>query len=115
VIFTAWKNGTKFDAWQDQRKLEAWDSAFSAQAIDPAFYTHRTRREDEIFPWEHISDALRKKYLYQDYQRSLAGETRADCRDDCDACGILPTFSAMRRENPGIYWKCPEVKQQATR
>jgi radical SAM family uncharacterized protein len=110
VIFTAWKNGTKFDAWQDQRKLEAWDSAFSAQAIDPAFYTHRSRGFEEVFPWEHISDAVRKKYLYQDYQRSLQGEMHAYCREDCDACGILPTFAAARREYPGRYWKCPEVK-----
>jgi radical SAM family uncharacterized protein len=113
VIYTAWKNGTKFDAWQDQRRLEAWDSAFTVRAIDPAFYTHRPRPADELFPWEHIYDAVRKKYLYQDYQRSLAGGTRAYCRDDCDACGILPTFAATRREYPGIYWKCPEVKSPA--
>jgi radical SAM family uncharacterized protein len=113
VIYAAWKNGTKFDAWQDQRRLEAWRSAFTDQAIDPAFYTHRPRGADEIFPWEHISDAVRRKYLYQDYQRSMAGETRSYCREDCDACGILPTFAAARREYPGIYWKCPEVKSPA--
>jgi len=111
VVYAAWKNGTKFDAWQDQRRLDAWDSAFSNLNIDPAFYTHRQRRADEIFPWEHISDAVRKKYLYQDYQRSLGGETRVYCREDCDACGILPVFAATRREYPGIYWKCPEVSR----
>ncbi len=110
VVYAAWKNGTKFDAWQDQRNLQAWNLAFSAQNLDPAFYTHRPRRADEVFPWEHISDAVRKKYLYQDYQRSLAGETRAYCREGCDACGILPAFASTRREYPGIYWKCPEVK-----
>ncbi len=115
VVYTAWKNGTKFDAWQDQRNFEAWTSAFAAQNLDPAFYTHRLRRADEVFPWEHISDALRKKYLYQDYQRSLEGETHPDCREDCDACGILPTFSTTRRENPGPYWKCPEVKSSRKR
>ncbi len=114
VIYAAWQNGTKFDAWQDQRQLQAWSSAFAAQGIDPAFYTHRPRRSDEIFPWEHISDAVRKKYLYRDYQLSLEGGTRDDCRDDCDACGILPTFAAARREYPGIYWKCPEVKSPAS-
>jgi radical SAM superfamily enzyme YgiQ (UPF0313 family) len=113
VVYTAWKNGTKFDAWQDQRRFEAWTSAFATQKLDPAFYTHRTRRADEVFPWEHISDAVRRKYLYADYQRSLQGATHPDCRNDCDACGILPTFSASRRENPGIYWKCPEVKSPA--
>jgi len=114
VIYAAWQNGTKFDAWQDQRQLQAWSAAFTAQALDPAFYTHRPRRSDEVFPWEHISDAVRKKYLYRDYQLSLEGGTREDCREDCDACGILPTFAASRREYPGIYWKCPEVKSPAS-
>ncbi len=114
VIYTAWKNGTKFDAWQDQRRFEAWTSAFAAQNVDPVFYTHRPRRSDEVFPWDHISDAVRKKYLYADYQRSLQGVIRQDCREDCDACGILPTFAASRREFPGIFWKCPEVKSPAS-
>jgi len=111
VVYAAWKNGTKFDAWQDQRQLPAWEAAFAAQGLDPAFYTHRTRRAEEVFPWEHISDAVRKKYLHRDFQRSLEGETREDCREACDACGILPTFAATRREYPGIYWKCPEIKR----
>ena len=115
VIYAAWKNGTKFDAWQDQRRFDAWTSAFAAQNLDASFYTHRPRRADEVFPWEHISDAVRKKYLYQDYQRSLEGETRVYCREDCDACGILPTFATTRHENPGLYWKCPEVKSPKKR
>jgi radical SAM family uncharacterized protein len=113
VVYTAWKNGTKFDAWQDQRRFEAWTSAFAAQKLDPAFYTHRPRRLDEVFPWEHISAAIRKKYLYADYRRSLEGKILADCREGCYACGLLPTFAATRREFPGIYWKCPEVKSPA--
>ncbi len=114
VIYAAWKNGTKFDAWQDHRNYEAWTQAFASQKIDPAFYTHRMRSADEIFPWDHISIAVRKKYLYTDYLRSLAGETRDDCRSNCDACGILPTYAATRRDYPGIYWKCPELKPRVT-
>jgi radical SAM superfamily enzyme YgiQ (UPF0313 family) len=113
VVYAAWRNGTKFDAWQDQRQMEAWNAAFSAQNLDPAFYTHRPRRADEIFPWEHISDAVRKKYLYRDYQLSLQGKPHVYCREDCDACGILSGFASARREHPGIYWKCPEVSRPA--
>jgi radical SAM family uncharacterized protein len=110
VIHTAWKNGARFDAWQDQRRYPAWLSAFAAHGLDPAFYTHRTCRADEIFPWDHISSGVRKKYLFDNFRRSLEGEIRADCRERCFACGILPRFAQMRRENPGEGWKCPEVK-----
>jgi hypothetical protein len=113
VVYAAWQNGTRFDAWQDQRQLAAWTAAFESAKLDPAFYTHRRRAADELFPWEHLSDGMRRKVLYEDYQRSLSGETRADCREACHACGILPTYAAERRENPGLYWKCPEVKSPA--
>jgi radical SAM superfamily enzyme YgiQ (UPF0313 family) len=110
VIYTAWKNGAKFDAWREHYRYETWTSAFAALDLDPAFYSHRTRRVDEVFPWEHISDAVRKKYLFDDFRKSLEGEIRVDCRENCYACGILPAFASDRREHPGNYWKCPEVK-----
>jgi len=113
VIHTAWKNGARFDAWQDQRHYPAWLEAFAANGLDPAFYIYRTHRADEVFPWDHISIGVRKKYLLEDFRRSLAGEIRADCREQCYACGILPRFAQTRRENPGEGWKCPEVKSPA--
>jgi radical SAM family uncharacterized protein len=110
VIYTAWKNGAKFDAWNDQRRAAIWADAFAEQGLDPAFYTTRQRRTDEVFPWDHISAALRKNFLFQDFRQSLEGMICIDCRLNCFACGILPTFSNLRRENPGEGWKCPDVK-----
>jgi radical SAM superfamily enzyme YgiQ (UPF0313 family) len=110
VIYTAWKNGARFDAWNDQHHYEIWLRAFAEHGLDPAFYTHRQRRTDEVFPWDHISAAVKKSFLFQDFRMSLEGEIRVDCRQHCFACGILPAFTGVRRENPGDYWKCPEVK-----
>lgn len=110
IVYTAWKNGAKFDAWGDQMKYDVWMAAFEEYGIDPDFYTYRQRRTDEVFPWEHISAAVRKNFLFQDFRMSLEGEIRVDCRLNCFACGILPTFSNLRRENPGEVWKCPDVK-----
>jgi radical SAM family uncharacterized protein len=110
VVYSAWKNGAKFDAWDEAKKQDAWMSAFEEHGLDPAFYTHRQRRMDEVFPWEHITAAVRKNFLFQDFRQSLEGQIRVDCRLNCYACGILPTFANLRRENPGEGWKCPEVK-----
>ncbi len=115
VIYTAWKNGARFDAWNEHEKFGAWERAFAQHGLDPAFYTHRQRRTDEVFPWEHITAAVRKNFLFQDFRQSLEGMIRVDCRLDCFACGILPTFANMRRENPGDVWKCPDVKSPAPR
>ncbi len=113
VIYAAWRAGAKFDAWNDESKARVWREAFSAQGLDPAFYTHRQRRTDEVFPWDHISAAVRKNFLFQDFRQSLEGQIRVDCRLDCFACGILPTFSNLRREHPGEGWKCPDVRSPA--
>jgi len=110
VIHSAWKNGAKFDAWQEERRYTIWKTAFEENNLDAGFYTHRPRRTDEVFPWDHITAAVRKNFLFQDFRQSLEGQIRVDCRQQCFACGILPTFNNLRRENPGDFWKCPEIK-----
>jgi radical SAM family uncharacterized protein len=110
VILRAWHNGARFDAWQDQFNFDVWMKAFEASQIEPSFYTHRLRPLDEVFPWDHISTGVRKKYLLRDYQLSQASQTRSDCRMQCFGCGILPTYADLRRANPGKVWSCPEVR-----
>lgn len=115
VIYNAWKKGAKFDAWNDQRQIHIWLESFEACKLDPAHYTHRQRRSDEVFPWDHIDIGVRKNYLYQDYLWSLEEKTRTDCRIQCFGCGILPKYNTLRKEHPGNLWKCPDlIKEQET-
>lgn len=114
VIYYAWQNGAKFDAWQDQFNYQCWVKAFDQAGLNPYFYTQRTRAEDEIFPWDHISAGVRKSYLLSQYQSSLMGKLQPDCRQGCFACGILPAYAQLRRENPGEGWKCPDVPLRHT-
>jgi radical SAM family uncharacterized protein len=109
VIYRAWQNGAKFDAWQDQFLYTAWISAFEEIGLDPGFYTHRQRSLDEVLPWDIIDTGVTKRYLKKDFQMSLQGEVRADCREQCYACGILPNFLELRRQTSQADWKCPEV------
>jgi radical SAM family uncharacterized protein len=110
VVYQAWKLGAKFDAWHEHFNYDRWLQAFSIAGLNPDDYSHRERMIDEPFPWDHISSTVRRKFLTEDYLMSKRGETRIDCRQRCFACGILPTFTDLRRENPGKSWMCPEVK-----
>lgn len=112
VVYKAWKMGAKYDAWYEHFNYERWLAAYAEVGLDPGFYTHRPRPLDEVFPWEHLSTTLKKKFMTEDYLWSLAGRTRIDCRNQCFACGILPVFSQLRRETPGEHWQCPEVKNK---
>lgn len=109
VIYQAWKLGAKFDAWQDQYRYDLWLNAFEAVQIDPATYAYRVRDLDEVFPWDMIDSGVSRRYLRSEYEKSLLGEITVDCRENCHACGILPTFAELRKQNPGTQWQCPEV------
>jgi radical SAM family uncharacterized protein len=109
VVRRAWELGTKFDAWQDQHNHAAWQQAFVECGLEMDFYTHRPREIDEVFPWDHIDVAVKKKFLIEDYLMSQRGETRHDCRDGCFACGILPKFNELRMATPADAWECPPV------
>jgi radical SAM family uncharacterized protein len=109
VIHRAWQLGARFDGWGDQFKVEAWRQAFEEAGLEIGFYTRRARAEDEVFPWDQIDAGVSKRYLLQDYQASVRGETRPDCREQCYACGILTAFREQRAELPVGAWSCPPV------
>ncbi|MCY3718804.1 MAG: TIGR03960 family B12-binding radical SAM protein [Anaerolineaceae bacterium] len=115
VVQRAWELGCTFDAWQDRHYHDRWLQAFAEAGLDPDFYNQRTRGDHEVFPWEHIDVAVHRKFLLQDYQMSLKGETRIDCRDKCFACGILPKFTKTRSQTAAGAWECPPVRPIAER
>jgi radical SAM family uncharacterized protein len=110
VIFHAWQGGARFDAWREHFDYDTWLDAFKKVGLDPQFYTHRERSIDETMPWDHIDAGVGKRFLTEDYLWSQEGRTRIDCRERCFACGILPKFAELRRQNPGEVWECPEVR-----
>lgn len=112
VVELAWQKGAKFDAWMEHFAEDAWQEAMDEMGLEPSFYTHRKRRIDEVFPWEHIDVAVTKKFLTEDYLMSQAQETRIDCRHQCFACGILPKLKDLRRETEPDAWECPPVKKR---
>jgi radical SAM superfamily enzyme YgiQ (UPF0313 family) len=115
VIYRAWQLGSKFDAWQEGFRYDTWLQAFQECGLDPEFYSHRERGLDETLPWQHINAGVRTSYLKQEFSRSQLGQTRGDCRQQCYACGILPTFNDLRVTLPDAAWKCPPVKGRAAR
>ncbi|MGB7540245.1 MAG: TIGR03960 family B12-binding radical SAM protein [Anaerolineales bacterium] len=110
VIESAWRGGARFDAWNERFQPGAWNAAFEEARLDPDFYTHRERPADEIFPWDHISVGVRKDYLRREYEASLSGRTRGDCREECFGCGILTTFRELRDALPAEAQFCPTAR-----
>ncbi len=87
VIETVWRTGGKFDSWSEYFSLDRWLSAFSACGLSPVFYANRSRRQQEILPWQHISDGVREAYLWDEREACYAGAVTPDCRTACSHCG----------------------------
>jgi radical SAM family uncharacterized protein len=107
VIYRAWQKGARFDGWSNEFNRDAWWSAFEEEGLDPHFYASRPRQADEVFPWDHIDVGVQKHWLWTDYQASLKGKTRSDCRQHCSACGIQSTFHELHARPKQQAWICP--------
>jgi len=107
VIYHAWQNGARFDAWSEHFNMDHWRLASQQSGLDHDFYSKRTRSLDETLPWDHINAGIRKDFLRQDFQWSMQGKIRPDCRQHCYTCGILSTFKELRLAAPNGGWKCP--------
>ena len=87
AILEAYQNGAMFDSWFECFNFDVWQKAFENNNVDPAFYANRFRPYDEINPWDHINYGVSKKFLIEDYERSLQAITSRPCNKQCYNCG----------------------------
>ena len=107
VIYRAWQLGAKLDAWADHYKKDAWMQAFAENDLSPEFYVHRKREADEVFPWDIIDTGVSKRTLRREYENSLNGVLRPDCRTGCYGCGIVQAFHDVQPTTENNRWFCP--------
>ncbi|MGI6486652.1 MAG: TIGR03960 family B12-binding radical SAM protein [Tepidanaerobacteraceae bacterium] len=89
VLYTAHKNGCKFDGWDEMFSYERWMDAFDTEGLDPRFYANRQRRQEEFFPWEIIDPGIDKHFLLKELENAKKAKTSPDCRtENCQGCGI---------------------------
>ncbi|MBE6928521.1 MAG: TIGR03960 family B12-binding radical SAM protein [Ruminococcaceae bacterium] len=87
VIEEAVKRGAKLDGWDEYFSYSTWMDSFRACGIDPEFYTVRGYEDEEMLPWQTISDGVQEAYLRRERERAYRSETTPDCRTSCSACG----------------------------
>ncbi|NLW07749.1 MAG: TIGR03960 family B12-binding radical SAM protein [Clostridia bacterium] len=91
AIMAAWRRGARLEGWSENFHYGYWLEAFRETGIDPEFYAYRQRRDDEIFPWDHLDFGISKNFLQKERQRAFAGQLTEDCRRGrCSGCGVCP-------------------------
>lgn len=89
ALLLAWQKGARFDGWSDCFDYERWLEAFAEAGLDKDFYAARQRAEHEVFPWEHISPGVSRKFLWNEWQKAYAQQLTHDCRrSTCTGCGV---------------------------
>ncbi len=88
AVYTAWKNGCKFDSWDEYFKYDKWLEAFEECGIDPSFYANRRFDYDEILPWDHLDYYISKEFFIRENKTAHQAVTTPNCRQKCSGCGV---------------------------
>jgi len=88
AIEAAYLAGATFDGWSEHFNYDIWLAAFEAAGVNPDFHTRRGRGEHEILPWDFIDMGVSKRFLRNEYEKAMRGESTPDCRTRCAGCGI---------------------------
>lgn len=87
VIYSAFKDGCKFDSWDEHFKFASWMKAFEENNLDPYFYTQRKRNFSEVLPWDHLDYGISRKFLEKENLKAHENKTTPHCRIKCAGCG----------------------------
>lgn len=96
ALLLAWQKGARFDGWTDCFSYERWLEALTEAGLDKDFYAARERGEQEVFPWEHISPGVSRRFLWNEWQKAHAQQLTHDCRrSSCTGCGVCPRLGVQ--------------------
>ena len=87
VLEEAVNRGCRLDAWDEYFNYSNWCDAFAHCGVDADYYTTRGYEEDELVPWQTISDGVTTAFLSRERKKAYASETTMDCRSKCAGCG----------------------------
>jgi len=78
VIEKAYLNGARFDGWTGKFNFSLWQQAFSQAAINPREIVCQPKDLKSELAWEHISCAVKKDVLIENFKSVLPQLSNAD-------------------------------------
>lgn len=86
VVESAYKKGCYFDGWAERFDRQKWFDALEENGVKVEDYTGK-RDIDKPLPWDFIDFGVTKKYMLNEYEKALRGETTEPCKYNCNGCG----------------------------
>jgi radical SAM-linked protein len=89
VIEEAWSRGARFDSWTEQFRADAWRAAFESAGTTAEMLATTPIARDRPLPWDIISGAVARGFLWAEWEKAERGESTPDCRwEGCSDCGV---------------------------
>jgi hypothetical protein len=89
VVEHVWRAGGTFQEWSEHFDLGLWMAGLEAAGLSLEDTVYRHREEHEVLPWDHLSAALHKDFLWHDFREALRERGLEDCRwTPCYDCGV---------------------------
>jgi len=103
VLEEAFRRGCRFDAWPDRLRWDLWQAVFIVSGLRPDFYTVRSRPQEEVFPWSHLSTGVSTAYLWEENCRADSEIPTPNCRPPgrCLKCGVCRVLKVTPRVAAG--------------
>ncbi len=86
VVYSAWRNGARFDAWTSELKWSAWEQAWIDTGLHAAQFTCGWSTRDRPLPWGHIDTGISEGFLWSERERATRGELWRCDGSLCSAC-----------------------------
>lgn len=87
-IYTAYKNGCKFDSWGEHFSYRRWMESLEEANIDPKTSAGGKRELTDPLPWDHLDCGVSKEFLIRELDNAMDEKLTPDCRKACFGCGI---------------------------
>ncbi len=86
ILLNAYKNGAIFDDWKEEFKENIWKNSINLYS---SYDYLGAISIDKILPWDFIDTGISKRFLINEYKKSINQTTTPDCRfEGCQGCGI---------------------------
>lgn len=105
LVLKAFEQGCRLDAWEDHIRIDIWRALLEAESGPMLHELHIDQPLDAPLPWDDVNPGVGKKYLKDEYRKSLDRTLTSPCRSDCtNPCGSCSDELSVSDVDPNVPW-----------